>query len=429
MLAVCLVCGITVLCMVLSVFFLPQIRIGRFQIGGYCFFAVLGALSLLLSGLLPLRDAAEGIFRDAAVNPVKILILFLSMTSFSVFLDEVGFFRRLASLALQRAGNSQFRLFFLLYVTVAVLTVFTSNDIIILTFTPFICAFAKRAGIRPHPYLFAEFSAANTWSMALMIGNPTNIYIAGFSGIAFFDYLRVMLVPTCAAGLVSFAVLFLLFRKSLGEPMHTDDNEVPPVSEKPLLIIGLVHLSLCILLVSLSGYIGLDMWLVSLCLAVSLFACVLVYRRLRRERPVILFRTLKRMPWEIVPFMLSMFILVTALEKRGVCTALTAALSFAPTVPVYGAASFFVANLMNNIPMSVLFADLSVANAPAAFASVVGSNLGACLTPVGALAGIMWSDILRRERVAFDLRDFVRVGAAVSLPALAAALTALSLAF
>jgi arsenical pump membrane protein len=70
------------------------------------------------------------------------------MTAFSVFLDELGFFRVLASAALHRAGSSQKILFFILYFTVSILTVFTSNDIIILTFTPFICAFARRAGER-----------------------------------------------------------------------------------------------------------------------------------------------------------------------------------------------------------------------------------------------------------------------------------------
>lgn len=70
--------------------------------------------------------------------------------------------------------------------------------------------------------------------------------------------------------------------------------------------------------------------------------------------------------------------------------------------------------------MSVLFADLATL-APsngAIFGTIVGSNLGACLTPVGALAGIMWADILRREGVKFDYRDFVRYGLLISVPTL-----------
>ncbi len=417
-------CALTIALMIASVFFLPVIRIGRFQIGGYCASSVVGAAVLLLCGCASLSGVGNSIFGDASVGPLKILVLFLSMTAFSVFLDELGFFRYLAALTLRRAGTSQKRLFFLLYAMVSVLTVFTSNDIIILTFTPFICAFARRGGIHPLPYLFAEFVAANTWSMVLMIGNPTNIYIASFLRLDFFDYAAHMWLPTLVGGGVSLAVLYLLFRRSLSQPITPDTEPVPPLREKPLVVIGLVHLFLCILLLSIASYIGLEMWWISLGLSLSLFLCVLVYRHKRREPPVILLRTLRRIPWELAPFMLSMFVLVIALNEGGVCERMADFLSRGPHAFSYGISSFLSANLINNIPMSVLFADLSqqAGTAAAAYASVVGSNLGACLTPVGALAGIMWSDILRRERVAFDLRDFIRIGAAVSLPALLASL-------
>ena len=424
-----ILCGLTVALMIFSVFYIPVIRIGRFQMGGYCFFAVLGAIALLAAGCASPTGVLEGILGASSVGPLKILVLFLSMTVFSIFLDELGFFRYLASVTLRRAGTSQKRLFFLLYVVVAVLTVFTSNDIIILTFTPFICAFSRRAGIRPLPYLFAEFLAANTWSIVLMIGNPTNIYIASFLELGFFEYIGYMWAPTLAAGLVSLLILYLLFRRTLAEPITCDSVEVQPVSERPLVTVGLIHLGICILLLSISSYIGLEMWWISLGLAISLFICVLIYRRTRRERPVILWRTVKRMPWELVPFMLSMFILVISLNENGVCDYIAAFLSAGPHPLSFGLASFFSANLINNIPMSVLFAGLAeqAGTMAAAYASIIGSNLGACLTPVGALAGIMWADILRRERVAFDLRDFIRIGSSVSIPSLLAAIGLLSL--
>ena len=414
--------------MVVSIFRFPTIRFGRFQLGGYCFFALVGALLLLLFGCVSVRDALAGIFADSDVNPVKILILFLSMTAFSVFLDELGLFRYLASLALRRAGGSQTALFLLLYATVSILTVFTSNDIIILTFTPFVCAFARNARINPLPYLFAEFFAANTWSMMLMIGNPTNIYIASFLQIDFFAYTRVMVIPTVACGLTSLLLLYLIFRPSLSQPISARPEEVV-LHERVLLTIGVVHLLICLVLLAVCSYIGVAMWLLSLILLASLFITVLIYRCAQRERPIILLSTLKRMPWELVPFMLSMFVLVVALEKNGICTALVSALdtylggSSVPTL-TYGISSFLTANLINNIPMSVLFANLSSQNgtSAAAFASIVGSNLGAYLTPVGALAGIMWADILRRERVPFDYRDFVKYGAMVSIPTLLVAL-------
>ena len=56
------------------------------------------------------------------------------MTILSIYLDELGFFSYLANKTLERAGKSQLKLFLYLYLIVSLLTVFTSNDIIILSF-------------------------------------------------------------------------------------------------------------------------------------------------------------------------------------------------------------------------------------------------------------------------------------------------------
>ena len=98
----------------------------------------------------------------------------------------------------------------------------------------------------------------------------------------------------------------------------------------------------------------------------------------------------------------------------------------------YGVSSFFASNLINNIPMSV-FQSAILSQAPtqmsAVYATVVGSNLGACLTPIGALAGIMWSTILRGQNLKFTYLDFLKIGVTVAIPALLASLGVLTLIF
>ena len=168
------ICFVTCLVMILGVLFFPKIRLGSLRIGSYWVVALIGALLLLVTGQVPLTTVGNAMVSDTAINPLKILVLFISMTILSIYLDELGFFRYLANKTLKRAGTNQMKLFIYLYLIVSVLTVFTSNDVIILSFTPFICYFAKNANINPIPYLSAEFVAANTWSMALIIGNPTS---------------------------------------------------------------------------------------------------------------------------------------------------------------------------------------------------------------------------------------------------------------
>ena len=417
----------TCLDMILAVLYVPKIKIGRMSPSSYWIVTMIGAILLLLTGAVDVRDVGAALLADTAINPIKILVLFISMTLLSIFLDELGFFRYLASATLKRAGSSQVRLFLILYVTVSVLTVFTSNDIIILSFTPFICYFAKHAHVSPMPYLAAEFVAANTWSMALIIGNPTNIYLVTAAGGSFVSYLATMILPTLVSGTVAFVCLYLVFRSKLSEPIKATPEDVK-IEDKLALTVGIVHLAVCTVLLAVGSYIGLEMWLVSLAAAVSLLLFTVTLSLIRKEEPTHAEACLKRAPWELIPFILSMFVVVEALHTNGVTDYIFHFLDTAAPVWSYGITSFLSANLINNIPMSVLYSSiLSGGVSPAAvYATVVGSNLGACLTPIGALAGIMWSSILKEHGLKFGYADFLKIGITVAVPALIAALGTLA---
>ena len=43
----------------------------------------------------------------------------------------------------------------------------------------------------------------------------------------------------------------------------------------------------------------------------------------------------------------------------------------------------------------------------ATYATVIGSNLGAFISPVGALPGIMWIGILKKHEIKFSFIDFI----------------------
>lgn len=394
-----------------------------------------GAVLLVALGLLPLSELTNGLTAAGDVNPLKILALFLSMTIMSIYLDEVGLFRFVAAKVLCHAGKDQRRLFFLLYATVSLLTVFTSNDIIVLTFTPFLVYFCRHANIDPIPYLVCEFVAANTASMCFVIGNPTNIYLATAAGIGFLPYAAVMLLPTLLSSVAACGMLYLLFHRSLATPITPSHTEAT-LADRGLLLIGLLHLGICTVLLVISSYLAIPMWMICLAFAASLFVSVTTYRLVRGTKTThtFLVASLRRLPWDLVPFVLSMFALVLALSHHGLTATLADLLARIGDgtggVFVYGVASLFTANLVNNIPMSVLFSELlSTANAGvgAIYATIIGSNIGAYLTPIGALAGIMWSGMLRHEGTALPFLRFVRYGASVALPSLFAALLGLLL--
>ncbi len=427
MTAVILIFAASIAGMLLLVFLKPSVRVGKGTVTVFWVAPLLGVLVLLGGGLLSPSEAILGLCAPSEVNPLKILVLFFSMTLLSVFLDEAGFFRYLAAKVMGHAGTSQVKLFFLLYAAVSILTVFTSNDIIVLTFTPFICYFAKNARIDPLPFLFCEFVAANTWSMALIIGNPTNIYLAGSHGLDFADYTAKMLLPTVLAGLVSLAFLWLLFGKKLKMPICGTTPEVPPM-DRPAVLLGGIALGGCILLLVFSSAIRVPMWIVSALFCLGLYVSALVMQLCRRRSLRLLWRSVSRAPFDVVPFVLSMFVLVLALERVEATAVLARFLSGEGEILRYGASSFLASNLLNNIPMSVLFATVVSAGGAsegALLAAVVGSNLGAFLTPMGALAGIMWMAMLKEQGVTLSFSRFTLYGAVISIPSLLAALVGL----
>jgi arsenical pump membrane protein len=83
--------SITCITMILAVLFKPQIKVKRFFIDTYWPIALMGALLLVVFKSISFKEIAQGLTADTAINPIKILVLFISMTVLSIFLDEVGF--------------------------------------------------------------------------------------------------------------------------------------------------------------------------------------------------------------------------------------------------------------------------------------------------------------------------------------------------
>ena len=182
--------------------------------------------------------------------------------------------------------------------------------------------------------------------------------------------------------------------------------------------------------VFVSSYFHVEMWIISL--GAVLLLCVLsaILGLCRRRRPSELGGALKRLPYAIIPFVLSMFVLVLGLNEAGFTGLVAEFLGREQPILRYGLSSFLAANVVNNIPMSVFYSSVlewGKAPLPAVYATVIGSNIGAFLTPIGALAGIMWSGLLRNCGVPFKNRTFLKYGVLLSLPAMGAALLGLFL--
>ena len=163
---------------------------------------------------------------------------------------------------------------------------------------------------------------------------------------------------------------------------------------------------------------------------ISLILTSIIVCKLEKTKPYEVVSTFKHLPYELLPFIISMFVFTVALNQNGITNHLTNFLGNSAPILKYGLSSFLVCNVINNIPMSILYSSiLGVSNVGlnAVYATIIGSNLGAFFTPIGALAGIMWSNILNKNGIKFSYLNFLKIGVLIALPTLLTALLTLYL--
>ena len=199
------------------------------------------------------------------------------------------------------------------------------------------------------------------------------------------------------------------------------------VEDKVPLIVGVVILFICLVFLVISSYLKLEMWIISLACAASFLLFMLIYSIFKKDNIFHVGMSLRRLSYQLIPFFLSMFVIVVALNVQGVSTSIASFLGEKYPMWIYGYASFIGSNLINNIPMSILFTDLAktltgIDYTKAVYASIIGSNIGAFLTPIGALAGIMFSGLVNKNGVRFTFIDFIKYGALISIPVITTAL-------
>ena len=414
---------VTVLGIICSTIFFPILKIKKVKLSTFYLIALLGAIILLSIKSVSIDTVWNGFTSNTSINPLKILVLFLSMTFLSIFLDAFGFFKYIANKFANKFSKNQYTLFFGLYLIISLLTVFTSNDIIILTFTPFICYFAKRCNIKALPFLIMEFVAANTWSMCLIIGNPTNIYLATSFNVNFFDYFLKMIIPTIFASITSLLILFLVFRKQLKAPITLKVEENETIEKLPV-IFGVIVLSLATITLAISSYIKLEMWYMALGYAAILLLFLITYSIIKKTNYV--FNVIKRLPWNLIPFVLSMFVIVLSLNSQNILDYISSFLLKFNNTFSFGLSGAIMANLINNIPMSVLYSViLNGATSKAMYASIIASNIAAYITPIGALAGIMFMELTKSLDSKISFLEFLKYGVLIGIPTIIISITVL----
>lgn len=386
------------------------------------FWAVIGAGILVVSGLLPWRDALA-----AAGKGTDVYLFLVGMMLLSEVARQEGLFDWLATLAVRYAKGSAQRLFLIVYGVGTLVTVFLSNDATAVVLTPAVYAAAMAARVEPLPYLFVCAFIANAASFVLPISNPANLVVFGAHMPPLGQWLHQFMLPSIASILATYATLRFTQRRALVQSIFEDFVSKPlsPGGKCVALGIGLTAVAL-LAASALDRQLGLPTF-------VAGTAVTVVVLLIGRQSP---FPVLKDISWGVLPLVAGLFILVEGVEQTGILRVMAQMLHEAATsspraTPLgAGAVVALASNLLNNLPTGLVAATVSQsADVPVQVTSglLIGVDLGPNLSVTGSLATILWLIALRREGEVVTAWQFLKLGMVIMPPALLAALLAMAL--
>lgn len=306
------------------------------------------------------------------------LVLLFSMMLIVGNLHLVGFFEWNAEMLLRRLEPS--RLLPAVVFTSGVLSAFLVNDIVCLVMVPFVLNITRKMRLEPLPYLLAVATASNIGSVASITGNPQNMLIGSFSGIAYRDFL-LHLGPVAVVGLfLDWMVLHWVHMRRVKHTGSVSDGIPLP----PLDLSRLTKPAIVVAAVVIAFLVG-----VPPAMAAALGAAVLLITRTLEPR-----KLYKEVDWGLLVFFVGLFLIVGGAQNAGIIDKF---LEVAAHWNLHNSGVFTVAvsvlsNIVSNVPAVMLLKSLApkFANPHTAWLLLaMASTLAGNLTITGSVANII----------------------------------------
>ncbi len=258
--------------------------------------ALLGASACVLAGVLSAEQAV------AAIDGRTILLL-AGMMGMGAFLAADGFFDR-AAVWLARTARTPSRLLAALVWSAGGLSALVTNDAVCVLGAPLVVELVRRYRLPALPYLLALATAANTGSVATLVGNPQNMLCASLGHLAYRDHLMLVGPVAVVSLVVNHAVLRLLFGKDLRGRLPIEHEDSGPVVTRRTAAL------FAVVCATVLGYLaGADLaW-------TSVAGCAVMFVVVRPRSPEQIWQ---RVDWSVLLFFAGLFVVVEAFVRTGV---------------------------------------------------------------------------------------------------------------
>ncbi|MCR8634232.1 arsenic transporter [Paenibacillus radicis (ex Xue et al. 2023)] len=394
--------------------------------------ATVGAILVLLSGSVTLSDLGNitETIGGAAVTIMATIVM-------AIVLESFGFFAWSAEKLLERARGSGIRLFWYTNLFCFLMTLFVNNDGSILITTPILLMLLHKLGLKNHqkiPYLLSGALIATASSAPIGVSNIVNLIALKIVHMDLYMHTAMMFVPASLGLVLLTFLLFISFYRVLPRKLPTIHaeflNQTHPLKEVSSPISKenqtkfMRNILIFVFSVRISLFVASFIHFPVPLMAVIGSAFLLGWRWYHLKiTPADMIR---KTPWYILIFAFSMYVIIYGLHNIGLTQMLVHLMkplisgSLLHASVMMGILLSILSNLFNNHPalmvgtLTLTSMDLDPLTLKISYlASVIGSDIGSLLLPIGTLATLMWMHIIKKGKVNLSWAQYLKVTATV----------------
>ena len=373
--------------------------------------ALAGAMALVVTGVMSAHRALSYI----DFNTIGLLV---GMMVLVAIIRQSGLFEYVAIKAAKMVHGDPWKIMIAFILLTAVLSGILDNVTTVLLVGPMTIAIAKMLEINPVPFLMTQILASNAGGTATLIGDPPNIMIGSAANLSFMDFLKNTGIAVVLVIIFMIVMMHFVYKKEIevegldtSKIMNLDPDK--SITDKPLLIKGVVVIVLVILGFIFHDQIGMDTSVIALTAA----AVMLIIGGVNVDNAI------QDVEWTTIAFFMALFVVVGGLTETGVIKQVAAVIiertAGHPVMMMLILlwASALLSSFLNNIPFIATLIPLVLAlkadgmdAEPLWWAISLGACLGGNGTMIGASANVVLSDISTKHGYPITFKSYLRVG-------------------
>lgn len=373
--------------------------------------ALAGAMALVVTGVMSAHRALSYI----DFNTIGLLV---GMMVLVAIIRQSGLFEYVAIKAAKMVHGDPWKIMIAFILLTAVLSGILDNVTTVLLVGPMTIAIAKMLEINPVPFLMTQILASNAGGTATLIGDPPNIMIGSAANLSFMDFLKNTGIAVVLVIIFMIVMMRFVYKKEIevegldtSKIMNLDPDK--SITDKPLLIKGVVVIILVILGFIFHDQIGMETSVIALTAA----AVMLIIGGVNVDNAI------QDVEWTTIAFFMALFVVVGGLTETGVIKQVAAVIiertAGHPVMMMLILlwASALLSSFLNNIPFIATLIPLVLAlkadgmdAEPLWWAISLGACLGGNGTMIGASANVVLSDISTKHGYPITFKSYLRVG-------------------